>query len=118
MKAPKILPWIASKAGISEELALNLWRRAAGEAEELTASCTSSDYYRLAVERLIDLAEEEGEKSRTLDPLSIASVAQHLHWVRRYQERLFQINLLSAQSAYRLWHAQWTQALTGHKQSA
>ena len=28
LKAPKILPWIARKAGISDELALKLWRRA------------------------------------------------------------------------------------------
>ena len=54
MKAPKILPWIASKPGISEELALNLWRRAAGEAQVIPGCCNSSDYYRLAVERFID----------------------------------------------------------------
>ena len=36
MKAPKILPWVARKAGITDELALKLWRRAVGEAEFLT----------------------------------------------------------------------------------
>ena len=36
MSAPKILPWIAKKASISEELALKLWRRAVSEAEYLT----------------------------------------------------------------------------------
>ena len=36
MSAPKILPWIARKAGISDELALKLWRRAVSEAEHLT----------------------------------------------------------------------------------
>jgi hypothetical protein len=36
MNAPKILPWIARKAGISDELALKLWRRAVSEAEYLT----------------------------------------------------------------------------------
>lgn len=33
MNAPMILPWIARKAGITDELALKLWRRAASEAE-------------------------------------------------------------------------------------
>ena len=41
MNAPKILPWIARKAGISDELALKLWRRAVSEAEYLTASSPS-----------------------------------------------------------------------------
>lgn len=36
MQAPKILPRIASQAGISEELAPKLWRRAASEAEQLS----------------------------------------------------------------------------------
>ena len=36
VKAPKILPWIARKAGISDELALKLWRRAISEAEYIT----------------------------------------------------------------------------------
>lgn len=118
MKAPKILPWIASRAGIGEELALNLWRRAAGEAEEMAACTDSSDYYRLAVERFIDLAEEEGEKSLAVDPLSIKTALARFHWMRRYQDRIWQINLLSAQSVFRLWQTNWNNTLTGHKQSA
>lgn len=118
MKAPKLLPWVASKAGISEALALNLWRRAAAEAEEMTASCTSSDYYRLAVERFIDLAEEEGEKWSALDPLSITLSIARFHWIRRYQERLWQINLLHAHNVCRLWLTNWTNTVTRHKQAA
>jgi cysteine synthase len=49
MQAPKILPWIARKAGISDELALKLWRRAASEAEYLTGQSTGSEYWGLAV---------------------------------------------------------------------
>ena len=118
MRAPKILPWVASKAGISNELALNLWRRAAGESEELTGCCDSSDYYRLAVERFIDLAQEEGEKCRQIEPLSVELVITRLSWMRRYQERLWQINLISTQHACRLWHDSWMDALKGHKQAA
>ena len=66
MKAPKLLPWIARKAGIGDELALKLWRRAAGESEELVGCCDSADYYRLAMERFIDLVEAEtrGDKPK------------------------------------------------------
>ncbi|WP_301103056.1 hypothetical protein [Propionivibrio sp.] len=118
MKAPKILPWIASKAGISEELALNLWRRAASEAEALTACCTRSDYYRLTVEHFIDLAEEESEKYANSDPLTGTLSIPRFNWMRRYQERIWLGNLLSAQNTYRLWLTSWTSMITGHKQSA
>ena len=59
MNAPKILPWIAKKAGISEELALKLWRRAVSEAEYLTGKTEGSEYYGLAVERFLALVEDE-----------------------------------------------------------
>ena len=44
MQAPKILPRIAHKAGISEELALKLWRRAASEAECLCGKADGAEY--------------------------------------------------------------------------
>ena len=31
MKTPKVLPWFARKAGLDDESALRLWRRAVGE---------------------------------------------------------------------------------------
>ncbi|MEO8011484.1 MAG: hypothetical protein ABI650_07565, partial [Dokdonella sp.] len=68
MKAPKILPWIAHKEGITDQLALNLWRRAAGESEEISGCCNSSDYYRMAVGRFIELADDEGAKCAKRDP--------------------------------------------------
>jgi len=43
MKVPKILPWLANRAGISEDLALELWRCAARETEMSIADCDSSD---------------------------------------------------------------------------
>jgi len=111
MKAPKILPWIARQTGISDDLALNLWRRAAGEAEVLTGNCTSSDYYRLAVEHFVDLAQEEGERGSPNDQQS----SSRYHWVQRYHQRMWESNLLAAQNAYRLWQDSWMVALTGHR---
>ena len=63
MKVPKILPWIAHRAGISDDLALELWRRIGREAEMAIADCDSSDDFDRAIARLLDLAESEGKPS-------------------------------------------------------
>ena len=118
VKAPKILPWVAHKAGISEELALKLWRRAAGEAEELTGCCSSSDYYRLAVERFIDLSEAEGEKCIERDPKSCPLPTPHVSWMWRHQNRMSQLNLLAAQNTYKLWQSNWNDFLANQKRAA
>ncbi|MEO8409374.1 MAG: hypothetical protein ABI478_02300 [Propionivibrio sp.] len=109
MKAPKLLPWIASKAAISDELALDLWRRAAAEAEELAGNRSSDEYYRLAVERLIDLCADESERTSGND-----SFATQYAWLRRHQTRLVQLNLLAARNSCRLWLDSWNQAFLGH----
>ena len=118
MQAPKILPWIAHKAGINEELALNLWRRAAGEAQALTSCSNSSDYYRMAVERFIDLAADEGEKCSEREPLSTALSNPDLGWIWRHQHRIAQLNLLAAQNTYRLWQSNWNMFMASHRQEA
>lgn len=118
MQAPKILPWIAHKAGISEALALKLWRRAAGEAEELTGCCNTSDYYRLAVERFIDLSENEGEKCAERDPLACPLPTPHVSWLWRHHNRMSQLNLLAAQNTYRLWQSNWKDFVASQKQAA
>jgi hypothetical protein len=101
MKAPKILPWVAHKTGISEDLALKLWRRAAGEAEEMTGRCDSSDYYRLAVERFIDLSEAEGNSILVRETPSVNCV----FWLWRHQSRMSSMHLLAAQNVTRLFQS-------------
>lgn len=118
MKAPKILPWVAHKAGIGEELALKLWRRAAGEAEELTGGCNSSDYYRLAVERFIDLAEAEGDRCVERSPQTSLLPDSRVGWVWRHQHRMSRLNLLAVQNTYRLWQANWNDFLAAKKRAA
>lgn len=103
MKAPKILPWIAHKEGITDQLALNLWRRAAGESEEMIGSCNSSDYYRLAVNQFIELAEEESKKCVARDPLTFLPIIPSISWMMREQNRLWQVNVLATQKACRFW---------------
>lgn len=118
MRAPKILPWIAHKNGISEQLTLKLWRRAAGETEELTGDCDSSDYYYLAVGRLLDLAEEEGEKRAERTQLAGWSMVPRIGWLLRHQNRMLQLNLFAARKSYIFWLANWRALFFGQKPAA
>ncbi|HMV06600.1 MAG TPA: hypothetical protein PKA30_13760 [Accumulibacter sp.] len=115
MKAPKILPWIAHRTGISEELALKLWRRAAGEAETLCGCCDSSDYYRLAVERFVDYAEAEGNRSVARESVKAGTC---LSWVWRHQNRVSKLGLISAQSIIRLWENNLNDLFGGQRHAA
>lgn len=57
-KTPKLLPWLAKKAGISERRASRLWL----DAERWAARRTtpgSSAYFQLAMDRLLELTAAE-----------------------------------------------------------
>jgi len=103
MNAPKILPWIARKAGISDELALKIWRRAVSEAEYLTSKSSGSEYWGLTVDRFLALVEDEaGESVRyNLAP------APRLTWICRHQSRISLLSLMAAQNTYRFWQDTW-----------
>ena len=103
MKSPKILPWIAKKAGISETLALKLWRRALSQAEYLTSKTEGSEYWGLAVERFLGLVEEEVGTS----PAYTLKPAPRLTWLFQHQTRMSLLSLMAAQNAYRFWQNAW-----------
>ncbi len=112
MKVPKILPWIAHRAGISEDLALELWRRAGRETEMSTGDCDSSDYYGRAIARLIDLAESEGKQSIVHGTLGGET---SLSWLWRHQNRISKSQLLAVQNIGRLWQANLNDFLGVHQ---
>lgn len=103
MKAPKILPWIARKAGISDELALKLWRRAVSEAEHITGKTEGSEYSGLTVERFLSIVENEvgGTPQYALTP------APQLSWMWHHQTRMSLLSLAAAENAYRFWQTSW-----------
>jgi len=103
MKAPKILPWIARKAGISDELALKLWRRAISEAEYLTGRADGSEYWGLAIERFLDIVEEEIGTT----PQYGLTPASRISWMWRHQSRVSLLSVMAAQNAYRFWQTTW-----------
>ena len=102
MQAPKILPWVTKRAGISEELALKLWRRAVGEAEYLSGQTAGSEFSGLAVERFLGLVEDE-----TSPAPSLLNPAPQLSWLCRHQTRVSLLSLLAAQNTYRIWQNAW-----------
>lgn len=110
MNAPKILPWIAKRAGISKAVALKLWRRAAGEAALIVGNHDSSDFFRLSVERFISLAETEAGRC----PLTSGNVT----WMWRHQARMASMSLIAAESTYRLWRNNWDNFVAGQKKAA
>ena len=59
MKAPKILPWLAHRAGISDRRAELLWRAACVQAAANTGEHDGSRYLSEAQQRLLDLLNRE-----------------------------------------------------------
>lgn len=103
MKAPKILPWIARKAGISDELALKLWRRAISEAEYLTGKAEGSAYWGLAIERFLSIVEDEVGCS----PQYSLTAAPRMSWMWNHQTRMSLLSMMAAENTYRFWQNTW-----------
>lgn len=59
MKTPKVLPWLARRAGVSDSRAALLWRAACLQAASMTGQQDSSRYWGAAQERLLDLLARE-----------------------------------------------------------
>ena len=113
MKAPKILPWIARKAGLSDALALKLWRRALSEAEYLTGQSDGSEYWGLTIERFLTLVENEVGAP----PVYTLTPAPCLSWLFQHQTRMSLLSLMAAQNTYRFWQTTW-EDFYAHKKAA
>jgi hypothetical protein len=89
-KTPKILPWLARKAGISDARAAEFWRDAEQWAAR-RAETGSSTYFKLAVDRLLELAAAE----------SLREDAASFGWRpwARAQARLWGVSMQVAQEA-------------------
>ncbi len=91
MTPPKLLPWIARKAGITDELALKLWRRAASDAEHELGSAGGSVFWARAVELFRALVEAEA---------SVQVTGAQLGWVWRHQRSIAMHTLTVSQVLY------------------
>jgi hypothetical protein len=95
MRPPKLLPWLARKAGVSDELAVKLWRRALQEAEALAGNRVSSDYHALCIDRFLNLLEVEAGGEARLD-------ASPLSWIWRYPQRIALYTLIASVNISRI----------------
>ena len=97
-KTPKILPWLAKKAGISESRTATLWHDAERWAAR-RAPTGSSQYFKLAVDRLVELVLAE----------SLRADAASFGWRpwARAQARFWAASMQLAQHASALTERSW-----------
>lgn len=97
-KTPKILPWLAKKAGISESRITTLWHEAERWAGR-RSKVGSSLYFKLAVDRLLELALAE----------SLRADAASFGWRpwARAQARLWAVSMQVAQQSSALTARGW-----------
>ena len=99
---PKLLPWLARRAGVSTELAEKLWRRAVSDAAGIEGSAQGSDFHRFAIERFIDLlAAEDGDA---------ASAQPRGDWYWHYQRRMATLSFRTVNLGCFVWDAYWKKA--------
>ena len=58
-RTPKLLPWFARKAGVSEERAATLWRKAIRQATADTGWVGNTEYWGEAMSNFLTLLEKE-----------------------------------------------------------
>jgi hypothetical protein len=97
-KTPQILPWLAKKAGITESRAATLWHDAERWAAHRAAP-GSSDYFKLAVDRLLALVAAE----------SLREDAASFGWRpwARTQARLWAVSMQAAHQGAALTSRGW-----------
>lgn len=103
---PKLLPWLASKHGLPVELAENLWRLAFGEAIEMAGNTDSPEVHRFALERFIDLIEDEAQASDRAAPVPGTD------WFWRHQRRMAVLSFSATNATCRWWDAFWKRTRT------
>ncbi|MEY4591616.1 MAG: hypothetical protein RIR18_511 [Pseudomonadota bacterium] len=106
---PKILPWVAKKSGISDELATKLWRRASGETVGLLGRAETSELHKRSVERFLDLVQEEA----VIAPGAVVTPADFA-WVLRYQSRMTFLSLLAVENTSRAFRNSWSNLMHPH----
>lgn len=107
---PKLLPWLARRAGVTTDLAEKLWRRAVGDTVELAGTACGEDFHRFAIERFLDLLEGEC-------PVQDAEQAASSAWYWRYQRRMAAHSFKAANLNYQ-WLDQFWKHFGGQRMLA
>lgn len=96
---PKMLPWLAKKAGVSVPVAEKLWRRAVGDAADYAGVASGPEFHRFALERFIDLLEDEC--------CADVECARRGDWYWRHQRRMAALSFRTANLSCAAWDKFW-----------
>lgn len=104
MKAPKLLPWYAHKAGVSLDRAEALWRKAVRSATEQTAWVGTSEYWGASMDEFRRLLE--AEQATLCTPQSAP--------ILRSQIRVWRLPLLALEDMVHMAAANWRYSFGHH----
>ncbi|HEY3431294.1 MAG TPA: hypothetical protein VGK09_01980 [Rhodocyclaceae bacterium] len=79
-QTPLQLPWLARQAGLSDVRAKALWLEASGHAARQCGNSASSEFSRLAMERLQVLMNAESSRLNALSPARAWARLQRQYW--------------------------------------
>ena len=100
-RSPKILPWLARKAGISEHRAAHCWQAACREAERRLGPEPGPEFWKLAMDELVARVAAEA--------LAADSASFGFRRLARQQARYWTLPVVTfevaTQTASRFWQA-------------
>ncbi len=108
MNTPKLLPWLARKAGISEERATVLWRKAVREATAETGWVGNAEYWGAAMANFQRLLGEERDTLCT----------PHVTTLVRSQNRMWRLPLIAMEDVFSALSANWQRNLHNFRKAA
>lgn len=108
MKAPKLLPWYARKAGVPIDRANTLWRKAVREATAQTGWVGNSEYWGAAMDSFLVLLEAEK------DTLCTPCVTPFV----RSQNRMWRLPLIAMEDMFCAMSASWQRRTDTHRRAA
>jgi hypothetical protein len=108
MKTPKLLPWYARKAGVSDERAEELWRDAVREATAETGWVGNAEYWGAAMGHFQRLLA--AERSSLCVPCVTPLV--------RSQNRMWRLPLIAMEDVFSAIVANWQRNLDNFRKAA
>lgn len=108
MNTPKLLPWYARKAGISDERAEALWRKAVCAATVETGWVGNAEYWGAAMDHFHRLLEKE----------SATSCVPRVTPLVRSQCRMWRLPLTAMEDMVSAISASWLRALGAPRKAA
>lgn len=78
MKTPKLLPWLARSAGLSDARTEELWLESCRYAQNLTDEVDTPRYWKVSHERLIDLVDADSTRRCPAEAMPFVMIQNHL----------------------------------------